>query len=83
MISEEELLRLHPAVKVAMTIGEQSGIPLKMIQDWYGEVLLGELELGVFLKRIRSRVRDPGLMSSFDAVVRSLPHVGETPSSQQ
>lgn len=76
----ETLLRIDPALRVAMAIGHQSGIPSTELQDWYGDLILDEITLSAFFNYIEIRITDGGLLQQFLAVKRSLPFVGSNPT---
>ena len=61
--STEDVLRFDPLMRVAMSIGDQAGVPKDLMQDWYGQVCLGEIEVSELFLKLQERVSDPKLLS--------------------
>ncbi len=76
MSSSSDILRLDPALRIAMSIGKQAGIPRGEIFDMYSAVVLGELAVGEFFIRVREKIKDPALLATLDALIHNLPEVG-------
>jgi len=79
-MNTNELLRIDPALRVAMAIAEQSGVPKEIVTGWYAELILDNITLEHFLLSIGSHVTDPGLRQQFESVRTSLPLVGSNPT---
>ena len=73
-----DIAKYDPALRTAMKVGEQAGLPKGVMESWYGQVLLGEMQVGEFVKLIEGNIRwsekpQPGLLAIMDGVKKSLP----------
>jgi len=82
--SDTVILRIDPALRVAMEIARQEGIPQESVERMYTKTVLGEVPATAMLLQIKKRVGSDAAREQVQAVIDSLPHyIGNRTATEQ
>lgn len=81
MSDPDAVIRIDPALKVAMEIARQEGIPQDSVERMYTKTVLGEVPPTEMLVQIKKRVGSDAAREQVQAVIDSLPHYNPSPTA--